>query len=125
MVESNKEYTEDDVTEEVLKGGGSSRFGSPGDGGVFDFPGLRNNMEALEQNIIGGLTRFFEAAQDMKNDFSDVLAKATRIFDGEASSSSSMRRGIPIDEYPRQEASPKQKDHQAFDAKLSALAKDV
>ncbi|KAF7804212.1 Mal D 1-associated protein [Senna tora] len=128
VVQSNKVYTEEDVTQEVLKGGSSSsRFGSP-DANVFDFPGLRRDLEAMEKNIINGVTQFFEAAEDMKNGFFDVVAKAQRIFDGEASASSSspsMRRGIPIDEHPRREASPKPNESEAIDADLSALAKDV
>ncbi|XP_054801984.1 fra a 1-associated protein [Prosopis cineraria] len=113
VVESNNEYAEDDVTDQVLQRG-SSEFG-PSDAGAFHFPGLRSDLEAMERKIIDGLSRFLDAAEDMKNGFLDVFAKAPRMLDGPSG-----RRGTP-------EASPKPNDHQhgAIDADLSALAKDV
>ncbi|GMY18924.1 fra a 1-associated protein [Fagus crenata] len=66
VVQSNKEYTEDDVTDEVLKG--SVSFGSS-ELGALDFPGLRSDIEAIERSFFGGLNNFFEAAEEMKNGF--------------------------------------------------------
>ncbi|PNY03342.1 hypothetical protein L195_g026669, partial [Trifolium pratense] len=132
VLQSNKEYTEEDITNEVLRGGsaifGSSNSSSNGssDHGVFDFPGLRSDIEVMERNLFGGLGRFFEAAEEMKNGFFDVvIANTPRIFDAETSSSSPMRRGIPIEEYGRQETRPKSKDAESVDTDFAALAKDV
>ena len=125
VVQSNKEYTEEDVTAQVLKGGsGSAMFGSS-DQSVFDFPGLRSDIEVMERNIFGGLNRFFEAAEEMKNGFFDIFVKSPSIFDAESSSSPSMRRGIPIEEYHRQEAYPKPKEKESTDPDFAAMAKDV
>ncbi|KAK2364515.1 Mal d 1-associated protein [Trifolium repens] len=128
VLQSNKEYTEEDLTNEVLRGG-STTFGSSNsssDHGAFDFPGLRSDIEVMERNLFGGLGSFFEAAEEMKNGFFDVfIANAPRIFDAETSSSPSMRQGIPIEEYGRQETRPKSKDVESVDTDFAALAKDV
>ncbi|GAU17531.1 hypothetical protein TSUD_340750 [Trifolium subterraneum] len=128
VLQSNKEYTEEDITNEVLRGG-SATFGSSNsssDHGVFDFPGLRSDIEVMERNLFGGLDRFFEVAEEMKNGFFDVvIANTPRIFDAETPSSSPMRRGIPIEEYGRQETRPKPKDVESVDTDFAALAKDV
>jgi hypothetical protein len=128
VLQSNKEYTEEDITNEVLRGG-STTFGSSNsssDHGAFDFPGLRSDIEVMERNLFGGLGRFFEASEEMKNGFFDVfIANAPRIFDAETSSSPSMRQGIPIEEYGRQETRPKSKDVESVDTDFAALAKDV
>ncbi|XP_028777533.1 uncharacterized protein LOC114745863 [Neltuma alba] len=115
VIQSNKEFTEEDVTDAVQRGG-SFMFGSPG---------LQSDIEALERNFFGGVSRFFEAAEEMSNGFFDVFTRAPRIFDGD--SSSSMKKGIPIEEFPRQEASskPKPKEYGSIDADLSGLAQDV
>lgn len=123
MLQSNKEYTEEDVTNEVLKGG-STTFSSS-DPRVFAFPGLRSDIEVMERNLFGGLSRFFEAAEEMKNGIFDVFGKSPYVFDSESSSSSSRRRGVPIEEHGRQEAYPKSKDVESEDTDFAALAKDV
>ncbi|XP_020224978.1 uncharacterized protein LOC109806857 [Cajanus cajan] len=120
VLQSNKEYTEEDITDEVLKG---IPFRSS-EGGVFDFPGLRNDIEVMERGMLDGLSRFFDAAEEMKKGFFDVFVKSPSIFD-EESSSPSMRPGIPSEEYRRPEAHPKSKEKESGDADLSALAKDV
>ncbi|KAL2345323.1 hypothetical protein Fmac_006608 [Flemingia macrophylla] len=122
VLQSDKEYTEEDITDEVLNG--RSIPYSSADSGVFDLPGLRNDIEAMERNLLGGLSRFFDAAEEMKNGFFDVFVKSPSIFDAE-SSSPSVRRGIPIEEYRRPEAYPKSKEKESGDTDLSALAKDV
>lgn len=115
MIRSNKVYTEEDVTDEVQRGGSS----------IFDTSGLQNDFEAFERNFFGGFSRIFDAAQEMmKKELSDAFARAPRIFDG---GSSSMRRGVPIEEFPRQEASSKSqpKGYGSIDDNLSGLARDV
>lgn len=115
VVHSNKEFTEEDVTDAVQRGGSFT----------FSSSGLPSDIEAIERNIFGGFSRFFEAAEEMTNGFFDAFAKAPNIFDRDLSSSPSMRKGIPIDEHPRREASPKPKEYEPIDADLSSLAQDV
>ncbi|KAK7396787.1 hypothetical protein VNO78_17946 [Psophocarpus tetragonolobus] len=122
VLQSNKEYTEEDITDEVLKGR-SIPFNSS-DRGVFDFPGLRNDIEVIERNLFGGLSRFFDTAEEMRNGFFDVFTKSPSIFDAE-SSSPSMKRGVPIEEYRRPEAYPKSKEKESGETDFTALAKDV
>ncbi|CAL5194350.1 unnamed protein product [Lathyrus oleraceus] len=121
VLQSNKEYTEEDITNEVLRArsttSGSSN--SSPDHGVF-FPGLRNDIENMERSFFfGGISRLFEAAEEMKNGLFDVIAKA------ESSSSSPTRRGIPIEEYGRQETRPRSMDMDSGDTDFTGLAKDV
>lgn len=144
MVQSNKEYTEDDVTDQVLKGSfpaGSSERGPLDFPGLrsdidsiersFNFPGLRGDIDAIERSFFGGLSSFFEAAEEMKNDFFKGL-KEPRIFDGDSSSSSSSSsrsRGVPIEIDPQQEAyrkgnKPDSKSDSGL-VDLSGLARDV
>lgn len=111
VVQSNKEYTEEDVTEQMVK---------VSENGPFDFPGLRSDMEAIERSFLGGIGRFFEATEEMKKGLFNVFGDP-HFYDGD-SSSSSTRRGIPIEAHPPpSEASPKPECH----VDLSGLAKDV
>ncbi|KAK8488472.1 hypothetical protein V6N13_025050 [Hibiscus sabdariffa] len=103
VLQSNKEYTEEDVTEQMVKGNLSS--------GAFDFPGLRNDLEGIEREFFGGVNRFFDAAEEMKNSFLDAFGD----FHG--------RRGIPVEDHPQKKASPKREESGHID--LSGLAKDV
>ncbi|ESW34991.1 hypothetical protein PHAVU_001G197500 [Phaseolus vulgaris] len=119
VLQSNKEYTEEDITDEVLKG--RSVPYSSSDRGMFDFPGLRNDMEVMERNLFGGLSRFLESAEEMTNDFFDAFGKSPRIFDAE-SSSPSVRRGIPNARRP--EAS-KTQEKESGDTDYVSLAQDV
>uniref|UniRef100_A0A2N9H6Q7 Mal d 1-associated protein n=1 Tax=Fagus sylvatica TaxID=28930 RepID=A0A2N9H6Q7_FAGSY len=121
VVQSNKEYTEDDVTDEVLKG--SVSFGSS-ELTALDFPGLRSDIEAIERSFFGGLNNFFEAAEEMKNGFFNAFG-APHLFDGESSSSPSMRRAIPIEHHHKEEAFPKSIEPNTGNVDLSGLAKDV
>ncbi|XP_027352562.1 uncharacterized protein LOC113863248 [Abrus precatorius] len=125
VLQSNKEYTEEDITHEVLRGGSIpfSSSNSSSDHGVFDFPGLRSDIETLERNLFGGIYRFFEAADEMKNGFFDVFANPPGI--NAESSSPSMRRGIPIEENRPPEAHPRSKEKESADTDFSAMAKDV
>ncbi|MCD7455223.1 hypothetical protein HAX54_027435 [Datura stramonium] len=112
MVESNKEYTEEDVTDQMTKGSYSIESSAP-----FDFPGLRSDIENIERNFFSGLDRFFEAAEEMKNGFFSAF-NVPRTFDDDLSSSPG-RRGIPIESHlPK----PKRSDGEVD---LSGLARDV
>lgn len=118
VLKSNKEYTEDDVTDQVLKGTFSSD--SQHVEGAFDFPGLRSDMEEIERRFLGGINRFFGAAEGMKDSFFDAFGD---FYDRGSSSPPSVRRGIPIEGHPPKEAPPKPDESGQFD--LSGLAKDV
>ncbi|PON98382.1 Mal d 1-associated protein [Trema orientale] len=131
LLQSNKEYTEDDVTDQVLKGSfpvGSSEWGAldfPGLRGDIDaiernirFPGLRDDIDSIERNFFGSLGRFFEAAEEIKDGFLSAFRDA-HISDGDSpTSSASKRQGVPIESDPQQgEALRKLND--------SPLARDV
>lgn len=138
VVQSNKEYTEDDVTDQVLKGSfptGSSEGGALDFPGLhsdidaiersFNFPGLRGDIDTIERSFFGGLGRFFEAAEEMKNDFFRGLGDP-HIFDGDSSSSSASRsRGVPIDSDPQLNAYRKGNKPDSGLVDLSGLARDV
>jgi hypothetical protein len=118
VVEFNKECTEDDVTDEVVKG--SLSFGTS-EQGALDFPGLRSDIEGITRSFFGNLNRFFEEAEGMKNDFLNVFG-VPRVFDDRNSSSPSMRRGIPVEEgHPKAGGEGESGGH----VDLSGLAKDV
>ncbi|KAK3007095.1 hypothetical protein RJ639_016973 [Escallonia herrerae] len=120
VVQSNKEYTEEDVTDQMVKG--SFPLESP-EHGLFDFPGLRSDMEAIERSIFGGMSRFFEAAEEMKNGFFNVFGDP-HMYDGDSSSSSSRRRGIPIEGHHQKEASREPDNNDGY-VDLPGLARDV
>ncbi|XP_015871274.1 fra a 1-associated protein [Ziziphus jujuba] len=117
VVESNKEYTEDDVTDQVVKGS----FSMGSEQGILDFPGLRSDIDAIEQNFFHGLGRFFEAADEIKNDFFNAFGMP-HVFDGE---STSRKRGVPFENQPQREAFPKPNDPDSGHIDLSELSRDV
>lgn len=121
VVQSNKEYTEEDVTEQVLKG--SFSLGSS-EQGPFDFPGLRGDIEAIERSVFGGLGRFFDAAEEMKNGFIDIFGSPHLSPRDSSSSGASPRKGIPIESEPR-EPFPKYNDPGSGHVDLSGLVRDV
>ncbi|XP_031102544.1 fra a 1-associated protein-like isoform X2 [Ipomoea triloba] len=92
MVQSNKEYTEEDVTNQMNKGFAlpalESSHQTP-----FDFPGLRSDIEAMERNFFTGLDRFFGAAEDTMNGFFGSFG-TPGVYNGDQSSSA-RTRGIP------------------------------
>ncbi|KAF2289593.1 hypothetical protein GH714_037362 [Hevea brasiliensis] len=57
VLKSNKEYTEDDVTDVVVKG--SSSVGQF-DNSPFGFPGLRSDIEGIEHHFLDGINRFLK-----------------------------------------------------------------
>ncbi|XP_077245203.1 mal d 1-associated protein [Tasmannia lanceolata] len=76
VVESNTEYTEDDITNEMIRGSTSGLES-------FSFPGLRNDMDVLERSVFGGLSHFLEAAQEMKNGFFQAFGSLPPVYDRE------------------------------------------
>ncbi|XP_010263085.1 PREDICTED: uncharacterized protein LOC104601454 [Nelumbo nucifera] len=119
VIESNTEYSEDDITNEIVQG--SSHLGSsvleP-----FSFPGLRGDIEAIERDVFGSFSRFFEAAEDMKNGFFRVFG-TPNLYDGE--SSSSLRKGIPIESELEKEAPPKPRNDESVYSDFAGQIKDV
>ncbi|KAL3628130.1 hypothetical protein CASFOL_027176 [Castilleja foliolosa] len=119
MVQSNKEYTEEDVTDQMVKGS----FPKSTEGEPFYFPGLRGDIEAIERNFLGGIDRFFQAAEDMKKEFFKSVERVPHTYDGDAPSSSRNKRRIPIEGHPLKEGSTgKNSDG---DCDFSGLATDV
>lgn len=116
VLKSNKEYTEDEVTDLVVKG--SSTLGKL-DESPFGFPGLQNDMEGIERHFLGGISRFFEAAEQMRSSIFDTFGEVYK------ENPSSMRSGIPIEDYPRKEAPSKYSESETGNIDLSGLAKDV
>ncbi|KAK1434992.1 hypothetical protein QVD17_00747 [Tagetes erecta] len=89
VVQSNNEYTEEDVTQQIKNGSLSSQV-TP-----FDFPGLRSDIEAIERNLFGNMNRFFEAAEDMKNGFLNIFG-SPQLYDKDLKSSPpSFKQSVP------------------------------
>lgn len=124
VVECNKEYTVEDVTGQVVKG--SFPMGSS-EHEPFKFPGLRSGLhsdiEAIERSMFGSMTRFFDAAEEMKNGFFNAFG-TPHLYDRDSPSSSATRRGIPIEGHPPKEASTKPSNPDG-NVDLSGLARDV
>lgn len=118
MVQSNKEYTEDDVTSEVLRG--STSPGSS-ENGHFDFPGLRSDIDIIGKSLFGSIDRFFQEAEDIKNGFFSSIFNGPGSSDWESSSSYS-RRGVPIEGYPQRETPGEPKSGQVD---VNGLAREV
>lgn len=118
MVQSNKDYTEEDVTDQMVKG--SFPFKSAEHGPSY-FPGLHSDIEAIERNFFGGIAQFFQAAEEMKNEFFNSVG-VPHIYDDEAPSSHK-KPGTHIEGHRPKETFTKNKSDGDFD--LSGLAKDV
>ncbi|XP_073278961.1 fra a 1-associated protein [Primulina huaijiensis] len=121
VVESIEEYVEEDVTDKMAKGQFSLDSGDPRPLSSSYFPGLRGDIEAIERNFFGGIGRFLEAAEEMKNEFFNSVGFPP-IYDGD-SSSSRKKHGIHIESNPRTTAQTKKTSGEEID--LSGLAKDV
>nr|GEX13671.1 hypothetical protein [Tanacetum cinerariifolium] len=127
VVQSNKEYTEEDVTDQITNGSLSSEVAP------FDFPGLRSDIDAIERNLFGNMNRFFEAAEDMKNGFFNMFG-SPHFYDGESESTfgslspppppqrQPSKRNVPIESSPYKTAKPDTHDGHVD---LSGLARDV
>lgn len=120
MIQSNKEFTEEDVTDQMINR--SFSLGSS-EHHPFDFPGLRSDIDAIEQSLFGSMKGFFEAAEEIKNGFFGSL-RDPPLFNREPSSSPSMRRGIPIEDHEPVFFSD-QKEPDSGHVDLSGLARDV
>lgn len=117
VLKSNTEYTEEDVTEKVVKGHFPSE--SHGDG-PFSFPGLRDDINSIERHFFGGISSLFDAAEEMTKGFFDAFGEPNG---RERPSFPPTRKGSPIESRPEMEASPKSEEPGNID--LSGLARDV
>lgn len=69
-MESNSEHTQEDVTDEVTRSfDGGLPFGSTDQNDQFSFPGLRNDIDAIECNLVHGLNSFLEQAEEFNREF--------------------------------------------------------
>ncbi|XP_071721622.1 fra a 1-associated protein-like [Rutidosis leptorrhynchoides] len=130
VLQSTKEYTEEDVSNQVAEGS-PFPIGKSQDG-PFYFPGLRNDIEAIdrdirgefesiEQEIFGGINHFFGAADKMVNSFFDLFGPPS-VDNRDPPSQPSLRRGVPIEDRPHAQK-PARRD--GGDIDLAGLAKDV
>lgn len=117
MVESYKEYTEEDVTDQMVKGPISFK---PAENKSSFFPGLRSDYDAIERHLYSGIGTFFRAAEDMSEFFNSVCVP--HINDDQASSSY-MNPDIHMDVEIPKEGFTKKSDLDVGD--LSRFASDV
>ncbi|KAL8505228.1 hypothetical protein ACS0TY_016448 [Phlomoides rotata] len=117
MIESNEEYTEEDVTNQMVKGSFPLESAEPPASPYF--PGLRSDIEAIERRFLGEMYRFFEDSEEMKKDFFNSF----RIFDSEPPS-----RGVPSEAeraLPREKDLPETPKNDDIDARIIDLGVDV
>lgn len=121
IVQSNKEYTEEDVAHDIMR-----RPSFPGSSDVrpFEFPGLRSDIEGIERNFFGGINRFFEVADEMRNSFFHLMNDPS-LFGGHSSSSAARRQGVPIEDHIRKERETGRDESKSGSIDLSGLARDV
>lgn len=116
MVQSNKEYTEEDVTNQMVKG-----FPLESGQGKSYFPGLRGDIESIERGLYGGIGDFIEAIEEAKKQFFNSFG-IPHIYEDD-SSSQHRRRGNHIESSPPDEAFTW--NNEDGDVDLSGLARDV
>ncbi|XP_071710356.1 fra a 1-associated protein-like [Rutidosis leptorrhynchoides] len=127
VVQSNKEYTEEDVTNEMKNASFSTQSSELA---PFNFPGLRSDMEAIERNLFGNMERFFEAAEDMTKGLFGMFG-SPHSYDGQDSNFTifgsprlnddtkpSSKRSVPIEPSTKPEARDGHVD-------ISGLAREV
>ena len=119
LVQSIKEYTEEDVTGQMAKGALSLDNSED-----TNFPGLNRDIEAIGRSLFGTISRAFEAAEEIKNGFFNVFGDpVTPHINGGDSSSAAKSRGFPI-EVPQKEV-PSGPSKSDGDVDLSGLARDI
>ncbi|KAL1211158.1 Fra a 1-associated protein [Cardamine amara subsp. amara] len=118
IIQSNTEYTEEDVTDQMVR-----RSALPNqfeEKNPLNFPGLRSDVDAIERHFLSGMKSFFEAAEEMTSSLFDIMGDHQ----------SSTRRGIPIEDHPkieeyRNDESATRRPYSSGEIDLSGLAKDV
>ncbi|KAJ0259723.1 Mal d 1-associated protein [Hirschfeldia incana] len=121
VVQSTTEHTEEDVTDQMARG---STLPNHFEENPLNFPGLRSDLDDIERHFFTGIKGFFEAAEDMRSSFFDIM--------GDRDHHSTTKRGVPIEDHPKIEEHHRGNDEnvtsQPFssgDIDLSGLAKDV
>lgn len=76
MIESDTTYTEEDVTDQMVKGSSPLESAKPPASSYF--PGLRSDLEAIERRLFVEMYRFLEASEEMTRD----IFKSFGISDG-------------------------------------------
>lgn len=115
MVQSNKEYTEEDVTKEVFKGSALESA----DHELFNFPALGGDIQAIERELLGDVNRFFEAAEKLTERFFNAFGRPDMYPD-----SSPAKNGSLLGVFPSKEDDAKERSCDG-DVDLSGLARDV
>lgn len=116
VVQSTTEHTEEDVTNQMVAGESENPL---------NFPGLRSDVDAIERHFLSGMKSFFEAAEGMRSSFFDIMGERD-----DHHSSSSTRRGIPVEDRPkleerRNDENTPRRPYSSGEIDLSGLAKDV
>uniref|UniRef100_A0A7N0UE96 Mal d 1-associated protein n=1 Tax=Kalanchoe fedtschenkoi TaxID=63787 RepID=A0A7N0UE96_KALFE len=122
VVQSNKEYTEEDVTDEMLNKKPPSFSFNDSDDGPFTFPGLRSDIESIERSFFNNIKSFFDAADDIRDGFFSVFGTPNV---GDWEPSTSTRRGIPVEDFPTKQPSRKSESSESGSIDLSGQARDV
>ncbi|KAM7262007.1 hypothetical protein ACFE04_021084 [Oxalis oulophora] len=98
VLQSTKEYTEEDVSNQLLQPHHSHQNDTP-----FDFPGLRTDIDVIHHQLFGTINRFFDATDEIKTNFLDFLFSPPTFYDTQQPSSSqqSITQGIPVQDNPK------------------------
>ncbi|KAJ4903690.1 hypothetical protein Rs2_17641 [Raphanus sativus] len=122
VVQSTTEHTEEDVTDQMVRG--SSSLPNQFEENPLNFPGLRSDLDDIEGHFFTGIKGFFEAAEEMRSSLFDIMGDRDHYH-------STTKKGIPIEDHPKLEehrSNDKDVTRQPFssgDIDLSSLAKDV
>ncbi|XP_047332307.1 fra a 1-associated protein [Impatiens glandulifera] len=127
VIQSNKEYTEEDVSEQMRKGEGGRGFPfHSSEMKPFDFPGVRSDIEAIQRGLFWGIGGFIEAAEELKNEFFNAFDSIPMYKEGDNNKPSSSSPYPPVVQRPppigkEEEETP----YKSGDVDLSSLARDV
>lgn len=117
VVQSTTEHTEEDVTDQMVRGGSSppNQF----EENPLNFPGLRSDLDDIERHFFSGMKSFFEAAEEMKSSLFDIM--------GDYDSNNTVRGIPPIQDHPKidDENAATRQPFSSGEIDLSGLAKDV
>lgn len=117
VVQSTTEHTEEDVTDQMVRGGSSpaNQF----EENPLNFPGLRSDLDDIERHFFSGMKSFFDAAEEMKSSLFDIM--------GDYDSNNTVRGIPPIQDHPKidDENAATRQPFSSGEIDLSGLAKDV
>ncbi|CAN8316550.1 unnamed protein product [Cochlearia groenlandica] len=125
VVQSTTEHTEEDVTDQMI----GRRTALPDqfeENNPLNFPGLCNDVDAIERHFLSGMKSFVEAAEAMRSSLFDIMGD----HDHHPNTMRGGGRGVHIEDYPKAEEhrndenAPRQQ-YSCGEIDLSGLAKDV